>query len=124
MFAISFAFISVAVGSFGTYDDVLKNAGPVGNMALGHRGGRATLGGAGDRAVRACIPLSGVAENSPDYFAIGGGLMLAILIGMTPKTSASSSPVAAILRDQLGPVTERTLLVAIVFAFFGAGMVT
>lgn len=50
--------------------------------------------------------------------------MLAILIGMTPKTSASSSPVAAILRDQLGPVTERTLLVAIVFAFFGAGMVT
>jgi amino acid transporter len=30
MFAISFAFISVAVGIFGTYDDVLKNAGPVG----------------------------------------------------------------------------------------------
>lgn len=30
MFAISFAFISVAVGIFGTYDDVLENAGPVG----------------------------------------------------------------------------------------------
>ena len=28
MFAISFAFISVAVGIFGTYDDVLQNAGP------------------------------------------------------------------------------------------------
>ena len=30
MFAISFAFISVAVGVFGTYDDVLQNSGPVG----------------------------------------------------------------------------------------------
>ena len=30
VFAISFAFISVAVGIFGTYDDVLQNAGPVG----------------------------------------------------------------------------------------------
>ncbi|MGI5252823.1 hypothetical protein [Actinacidiphila glaucinigra] len=30
VFAISFAFISVAVGIFSTYDDVLQNAGPVG----------------------------------------------------------------------------------------------
>lgn len=30
VFAISFAFISVAVGIFGTYDDVLQTAGPVG----------------------------------------------------------------------------------------------
>src|SRR6478735_3362350 len=30
VFAISFAFISVAVGVFGTYDDVLVNSGPVG----------------------------------------------------------------------------------------------
>src|SRR3954465_4081442 len=30
VFAISFAFISVAVGIFSTYDDVLRNAGPVG----------------------------------------------------------------------------------------------
>ncbi|MFB7155046.1 APC family permease [Streptomyces virginiae] len=30
MFAISFAFISVAVGVFGTYDEVLQTAGPVG----------------------------------------------------------------------------------------------
>src|ERR1700754_3057607 len=30
VFAISFAFISVAVGIFGTYDDVLQNAGPAG----------------------------------------------------------------------------------------------
>ena len=117
----------------------------------------------------------GVAENSPDYFAIGGGLMLAMVMGLTtlvgfdaaanlaeeakdpyrsvpraivgsvvaasvlglvflisltiaiddiPRISASESPVVVIMRDQLGPVMERTLLVAIVFAFFGAGMVT
>lgn len=30
MFAISFAFISVVIGIFGTYDSVLANAGPVG----------------------------------------------------------------------------------------------
>src|SRR3954462_13964503 len=30
VFAVSFAFISVAVGIFATYDDVLVNAGPVG----------------------------------------------------------------------------------------------
>jgi amino acid transporter len=30
VFAISFAFISVTVGVFGTYDDVLRTAGPVG----------------------------------------------------------------------------------------------
>jgi amino acid transporter len=30
VFAISFAFISVAVGIFATYDDVLQDAGPVG----------------------------------------------------------------------------------------------
>ena len=30
VFAISFAFISVAVGIFGTYDEVLPTAGPVG----------------------------------------------------------------------------------------------
>ena len=30
VFAVSFAFISVAVGIFGTYDDVLQHSGPVG----------------------------------------------------------------------------------------------
>lgn len=116
----------------------------------------------------------GVAENAPDYFAVGGGLMLAMIMGLAtlvgfdsaanlaeeakdpyrtvpraivgsvvaagllgmlflitltvaiddiPRISASGSPVAAIMRDQLGPVMERTLLVAITFAFFGAGIV-
>jgi amino acid transporter len=49
---------------------------------------------------------------------------LTIAIDDVARVSASDTPVAAILRDQLGPVMERTLLVAIAFAFFGAGMVT
>lgn len=116
----------------------------------------------------------GVAENAPDYFAVGGGLMFAMLMGLAtlvgfdaaanlaeeakdpyrnvpraivgsvvaagllgllflvaltvaiddiPRVSASDSPVAMIMHDQLGPVMERTLLVAITFAFFGAGLV-
>ncbi|WP_351234499.1 amino acid permease [Streptomyces sp. NPDC002133] len=116
----------------------------------------------------------GVAENAPDYFAVGGGLMLAMIMGLAtlvgfdsaanlaeeakdpyrtvpraivgsvvaagllgmlflitltvaiddiPRISADGSPVAAIMRDHLGPAMERTLLVAITFAFFGAGIV-
>ncbi|MGW1544402.1 APC family permease [Streptomyces sp. NPDC002309] len=116
----------------------------------------------------------GVANNAPDYFAVGGGLMIAMIMGLAtlvgfdsaanlaeeakdpqrsvpraivgsvvaagllgmlflitltiaiddiPRITANGSPVAAIMRDQLGPVMERTLLVAISFAFFGAGMV-
>nr|WP_090276499.1 amino acid permease [Mycolicibacterium komanii]CRL69911.1 amino acid transporter [Mycolicibacterium komanii] len=117
----------------------------------------------------------GIVEDAPNYFAIGGGLMLATVLGMTTlvgfeaaanlaeeakdpfrnvpravigsvvaasvlglmflvaitvaiddmaRISASDSPVVLIMRDQLGPVMERALLVAIVFAFFGAGVVT
>ena len=51
-------------------------------------------------------------------------IALTIAIGDIPKISATDSPVASILRDQLGSVMERSLLVAIVFAFFGAGLVT
>lgn len=117
----------------------------------------------------------GIADGAPDYFAIGGGLMAAMIMGLAtlvgfdsaanmaeeakdpfrsvpraivgsvvaaavlgliflialtiairdiPRISASQTPVAAILRDQLGPVMERSLLIAIAFAFFGAGLVT
>jgi amino acid transporter len=51
-------------------------------------------------------------------------LTIAIAIKDIPRASATDSPVSLILRDQLGPVMERSLLVAIVFAFFGAGLVT
>ncbi|WP_307828661.1 amino acid permease [Antrihabitans sp. YC2-6] len=117
----------------------------------------------------------GITEGAPNYYAIGGGLMAAMILGLATlvgfdsaanmaeeaknpfrtvpraivgsvlaaavlglvflialtiainnmaQISASDTPVAAILRDQLGPVMERTLLVAIAFAFFGAGLVT
>ncbi|WP_328358653.1 amino acid permease [Mycobacterium sp. NBC_00419] len=117
----------------------------------------------------------GVAEGASDYFAIGGGLMAAMIMGIAtlvgfdaaanmaeeakdpfrsvpraivgsvvaagvlglvfaialtiaikdiPRITATESPVAMILRDQLGVVMERSLLVAIVIAFFGAGLVT
>jgi amino acid transporter len=51
-------------------------------------------------------------------------IALTIAIDDIPRVSATDSPVAMILRDQFGRVVERTLLVAITFAFFGAGMVT
>ena len=116
----------------------------------------------------------GIATGDPAYFAIGGGLMAGMLMGLTtlvgfdsaanlaeeaehpfrtvpraivasvvaagvagllflialtvaienvPAVSADPSPVAAIIRSQLGPVAERLLLAAIAIAIFGAGMV-
>jgi amino acid transporter len=116
----------------------------------------------------------GIAGDSSTYFAVGGGLMAGMLMGLTtlvgfdsaanlaeeakdpfrsvpraivssvlaagvvgllflialtvairdvPAVSKSGSPVAAIIRDQLGPVPERILLAGIAFAMFGAGMV-
>jgi amino acid transporter len=116
----------------------------------------------------------GVAADATNYYAIGGGLMAGMIVGLTtlvgfdsaanlaeeakdpfrsvpraivasvvaagvlglsflialtvaikdvPAVSAEGSPVAAIIRSQLGPVAERILLLGIVFAMFGAGMV-
>ncbi|MFE5806200.1 APC family permease [Streptomyces sp. NPDC056491] len=116
----------------------------------------------------------GVAAEAPGYFGVGGGLMLAMIMGLAtlvgfdsaanlaeeakdphrsvpraivgsvvaagilgmiflitltlaiedlPRISAEGSPVAAIMRDRLGPAAEEVLLVAISFAFFGAGIV-
>lgn len=116
----------------------------------------------------------GVTADAPNYFAIGGGLMAGMTMGLTTlvgfdsaanlaeeakdpyrsvpraivssvvaaavlglvflivlttaiqdvkKVTDSGSPVATIIRDQLGPVMERVLLAGMVFAMFGAGMV-
>src|SRR3954466_749785 len=116
----------------------------------------------------------GITSGDSNYFAIGGGLMAGMIMGLTtrvgfdsaanlaeeakdpfrsvpraivasvvaagvlgvvflialtiaikdiPGVSASGSPVAAIIRSQLGSVTERILLLGVVFAMFGAGMV-
>jgi len=48
---------------------------------------------------------------------------LTVAIKDIARVSTGGSPVASIIRDQLGPVMERILLSAIVFAMFGAGMV-
>jgi amino acid transporter len=116
----------------------------------------------------------GVAADATNYYAIGGGLMAGMIVGLTtlvgfdsaanlaeeakdpfrsvpraivasvvaagvlgllflialtvaikdvPAVSSEGSPVASIIRSQLGPVAERILLLGIVFAMFGAGMV-
>jgi len=116
----------------------------------------------------------GITAADANYFAIGGGLMAAMIMGLTtlvgfdsaanlaeeakdpfrsvpraivasvvaagvlgllflialtvaikdvPGVTASGSPVAAIIRSQLGPVAERILLAGIAIAMFGAGMV-
>lgn len=116
----------------------------------------------------------GVTAGSSHYWAIGGGVMAGMIMGLTtlvgfdsaanlaeeakdpfrsvPRAivgsvvaagvagllflialtvaikdvtavSNSGSPVAAIIRAQLGPIAERTLLAGIAFAMFGAGMV-
>ncbi|MEU9087167.1 amino acid permease [Streptomyces sp. NPDC048357] len=81
-----------------------------------------------------------LAEEAKDPFrtiprAIVGSVVAAGVLGMLflitltiaiddiPRISNTGSPVAAIMRDQLGPAMERTLLVAITIAFFGAGIV-
>lgn len=86
-------------------------------------------------------PAANMAEEAKDPFrsvprAIVGSVVAAGLLGMVfavaltiaikdiPAATATNSPVAMILHDQLGVVVERSLLVAIVIAFFGAGMVT
>lgn len=293
VFAISFAFISVAVGVFGTYDDVLRNAGPVGiwlwiiptigqtlvALVIAQFAARISLAGSAyqwasqlanptigwgfgwisfcylaigvvavDNALAsmAFMPLvglepneevartitvvvlliqavlaiastrivsvlnvcavgielaiigvlvialtiavlvtglgstanltaRGITANAPDYFAVGGGLTIAMLMGLTTLTgfdaaanlaeeakdpyrnvpraivgsvlaagllgllflialtvaipdvtrlSHDPSPVATILREQLGHGMEVALLAAITFAFFACGMVT
>jgi amino acid transporter len=116
----------------------------------------------------------GITEHAPNYFGVGGGLMMAMLLGIATlggfeaaanmaeeakdpfrtvpraivgsiiasgvlgmiflivltvaiddvaRISASKSAVALIIHDQLGPVVERVLLVGIIFAFFGGGLV-
>lgn len=50
-------------------------------------------------------------------------IALTVAIKDVTAVSNSGSPVAAIIRSQLGPIAERTLLAGVAFAMFGAGMV-
>ncbi len=72
------------------------------------------------RSVPRAIVASVVAAGVAGFLFL---IALTIAIDDVDAISKSGSPVAAIIRDQLGPVWERILLAAIVFAIFGAGMV-
>jgi hypothetical protein len=48
-------------------------------------------------------------------------ITLTVAIDSIPRVTDTDSPVAAIIRDQVGPVPERIFLVGITLAFFGAG---
>jgi amino acid transporter len=50
-------------------------------------------------------------------------IALTVAIPDVTRLSNDGSPVATILREQLGPIVETALLVAITFAFFACGMV-
>ena len=68
-------------------------------------------------------PYRNVARAIVGSVVAAGVLGLLFLIALTvaipdvTRISHSGSPVAAILRDQLGPLVETTLLVVITFAF-------
>ena len=57
---------------------------------------------------------------------LGMVFLIALTVSITniKKISLTEGSVAAIMRDQLGPVVEKILLVAVTFSFFAAGMVT
>jgi amino acid transporter len=80
-----------------------------------------------------------MAEEAKDPFrtvprAIIGSVVAASVLGLVflvaltlaikdiPRVTASDSPVATIIKDQLGPTMEQILLVGITCAFFGAGL--
>jgi amino acid transporter len=92
--------------------------------------GLATLVGfdsAANLAEEARDPYRSVPRAIVGSVAAAGALGLIFVITVTiaidsiPKVTDSDSPIAAIIRDQLGSATERVFLVGITLAFFGAG---
>jgi amino acid transporter len=72
------------------------------------------------RSVPRAIVSSVVASSVLGFLFV---IILTLAIKDIGRVTASGSPVATIIRDQLGPVMERILLTGIVFAMFGAAMV-
>jgi amino acid transporter len=92
--------------------------------------GLATLVGfdsAANLAEEAKDPYRSVPRAIVGSVAAAGALGLVFVITVTiaidsiPKVTDSDSPIAAIIRDQLGSVTERVFVAGITLAFFGAG---
>jgi len=103
-----------------------------GGLMAGMLMGLLTLVGfdsAANLAEEAKDPFRSVPRAIVSSVVAAGVLGLAFLIALTlaikdiPAVSASGSPVAAIIRGQLGSIVERILLAGLAFAMFGAGMV-
>jgi amino acid transporter len=103
-----------------------------GGLAAGMIMGLTTLVGfdsAANLAEEAKDPFRSVPRAIVASVVAAAVLGLLFLIALTfaikdiPAVSTSGSPVAAIIRSQLGPITERILLAGLAFAMFGAGMV-
>lgn len=104
-----------------------------GGLMAGALMGLTTLVGfdtASNMAEEARDPFRSVPRAIVASVATAGVSGLLLLIALTvairdiPAVSADPTPVAAILRDQLGTAPERALLVGLGLAMFGAGSVT
>lgn len=138
VFAISFAFISVAVAQalvalvYAQFAARISLSGSAYQWAsrAAMIMGLATLVGfdsAANLAEEAKDPYRSVPRAIVGSVAAAGVLGLLFLITLTvaidsvPQVTDSDSPIAAIIRHQLGPAPERIFLVVITLAFFGAG---
>lgn len=134
--------VAVAVTGHGSVDNLTSRgttAGASDYYAMG--GGLMAVMIVGLATLVGFDAAANMAEEAKDPFrsvprAIVGSVVAAGVLGMLflialtvaitdiPAVTAAESPVAAIMGDQLGTVTERVFLVAIAIAFFGGGMVT
>lgn len=103
-----------------------------GGLTAGMIMGLTTLVGfdsAANLAEEAKDPFRSVPRAIVASVAAASVLGMLLLIALTaaikdiPAVTNSGSPVAAIIRSQLGPIAERILLAALALAMFGAGMV-
>jgi len=134
--------VAVAVTGHGSVDNLTSRGTTVGATDYYAMGGGlmavmivglATLVGfdaAANMAEEAKDPYRSVPRAIVGSVVAAGVLGMLFLIALTvaitdiPAVTAAESPVATIMGDQLGTVTERVFLVAIAVAFFGGGMVT
>ncbi|GAB7067920.1 amino acid permease [Mycobacterium hodleri] len=134
--------VAVAVTGHGSVDNLTSRGtttGATDYFAMG--GGLAAVMIVGLATLVGFDAAANMAEEAKDPFrtvprAIVGSVVAAGVLGMLflialtvaitdiPAVTAAESPVATIMGDQLGTVTERVFLVAIAIAFFGGGMVT
>jgi amino acid transporter len=134
--------VAVAVTGNGTIDNLVSRGtteGATNYFAFG--GGLMAVMIVGLATLVGFDSAANMAEEAKDPYrsvprAIVGSVIAAGILGMLflialtvaiddiPKITRAYSPVATILGDQLGQVTERIFLIVIAIAFFGGGLVT